>query len=315
MKRILASTLFSVLVLSLFGQAKKPTIMVVPSDQMCNAKGYMQDFTHDGVTDKVADYKQAILDIEIANAIAKVNELMTERGFPLKDLQQTMKSITNTSAEDLLLQSKSGADIVESPIDKLRRTAKADIIMEMGWSINKTGPKTTLTYTLRGLDAYTGKQIAGAQGTGSPSMAADIATLLEEAIVTNIDGFNSQLQTHFDDLFENGREVIIDIRVFDNVDGIDLEKEYGNDLLTLGEIIEMWMHDNTVNHRFSKTDATETFALYEQVRIPIYRQNGMAMDTESFVRELRRYLQKNFQIPSKIVNRGLGRSLLIIGDK
>lgn len=315
MKRILASTLFSVLVLSLFGQAKKPTIMVVPSDQMCNSKGYMQDFTHDGVTDKVADYKQAILDIEIANAIAKVNELMTERGFPLKDLQQTMKSITNMSAEDLLLQSKSGADIVESPIDKLRRTAKADIIMEMGWSVNKTGPKTTLTYTLRGLDAYTGKQIAGAQGTGSPSMAADIATLLEEAIVTNIDGFNSQLQTHFDDLFENGREVVVDIRVFDNVDGIDLEKEYGSDLMTLGEIIEMWMHDNTVNHRFSKTDATETFALYEQVRIPIYRQNGMAMDTESFVRELRRYLQKNFQIPSKIVNRGLGRSLLIIGDK
>lgn len=315
MKRILASTLFSALVLSLFGQAKKPTIMVVPSDQMCNSKGYMQDFTHDGVTDKVADYKQAILDIEIANAIAKVNELMTERGFPLKDLQQTMKSIANMSAEDLLLQSKSGADIVESPIDKLRRTAKADIIMEMGWSVNKTGPKTTLTYTLRGLDAYTGKQIAGAQGTGSPSMAADIATLLEEAIVTNIDGFNSQLQTHFDDLFENGREVVVDIRVFDNVDGIDLEKEYGSDLMTLGEIIEMWMHDNTVNHRFSKTDATETFALYEQVRIPIYRQNGMAMDTESFVRELRRYLQKNFQIPSKIVNRGLGRSLLIIGDK
>jgi len=315
MKKVLSSILLSLLAISLFGQAKKPTIMVVPSDQLCNTKGYMQSYTHDGVTDNVADYKKAMLDVEITNAIAKINLLMTDRGFPLKDLQQTMKNIAGTSAEDMLLQSKGGADILESPIDKLRRTAKADIIMEMGWSVSKNGPKTTVTYTLRGLDAYTGKQIAGSQGTGAPSMDADIPTLLEEAIVTNIDGFNNQLQSHFDDLFSNGREVVIDIRVFDNVDGINLEKEYGTEMMTLGEIIETWMYENTVNHRFSKSDATETFALYEQVRIPIYRQNGMAMDTESFVRELRKYLQKDFQIPSRIVSRGLGRTLLIIGDK
>ena len=32
---------------------------------------------------------------------------------------------------------------------------------------------------------------------------------------------------------------------------------------------------NTVAHRFSLTDATENMMLFEQVRIPLYRENGM----------------------------------------
>ena len=52
--------------------------------------------------------------------------------------------------------------------------AKADILIEVVWNINRRGPKRSVTYTLRGVEAYTNKQVAATQGTGEPSMAADV---------------------------------------------------------------------------------------------------------------------------------------------
>ena len=137
--------------------------------------------------------------------------------------------------------------------------------------------------------------------------------MLEEAVMNNMDNFCEQLMTYFEDLQENGREVSVDILVWDNGSGLDLETEFGDRELT--EIIDDWMSDNTVNHVFNKSDGSETFTQYEQVRIPLYKTNGQQMDTESFVRELRNYLKKNYQIESKVMTRGLGQCILAIGEK
>jgi hypothetical protein len=318
MKRIVINIFFVFCFVSIvFGQAKKPTLMVMPSDQWCVTRGYVVNFDNQGLQETVSDYNAAVKDVELMNVISKINILMTDRGFPLKDLSQTLKAVAQMSAEDALIQnSATGSTIVESPLDKLRRTAKADIILDLTWNLNKIGPKTSVTYNLRGLDAYTGKQIAGVQGTGEPSFSQDIAVLLEEAVLVNIDNFNYQLQSFFDDMAENGREVTLDIRVFDNAEGINLDTEVDPiEYYTLAEVIDNWLAENTVQHRFSKSDGSENFALYEQVRIPLYKTNGMAMDTETFARELRRFLMKNYQMPCKIINRGLGRCLIIIGEK
>jgi hypothetical protein len=76
------------------------------------------------------------------------------------------------------------------------------------------------------------------------------------------------------------------------------------------------MAENTVQHRFSKADATENYIQFTQVRIPLYKQNGMAQDAEGFTRELSRFLKAApYNIPSKIIQRGLGECLLILGEK
>jgi hypothetical protein len=138
--------------------------------------------------------------------------------------------------------------------------------------------------------------------------------MLEATVLLHIDNFTDQLQAHFNDLFENGREVTVDVMVFDNPEGLNLETEFGG--YELSEIIDNWMAENTVNHRFNKSDASDNFIFFEQVRIPAYRPNGMPMDTESFVRELNRFLRAApYNITSKIVTRGLGRCALIIGEK
>lgn len=289
--------------------------MVVPSDVWCVQNNYTNTYDNQGISQIVPDYTKALqTDANLLLAIAKINTMMADRGFPLKDLQAVTKSIAQQNAEDNMSQSKtSGASLAESPVDRLRRVAKADIIMQLTYIINQMGPKYSLTYNLQGLDSYTNKQIAGAQGTGKHTFSAELPILLEEAVLSNMDEFCTQLMTYFEDINENGREVAVDVRVFDNGSGLDLESEFND--MELSEIIDDWMSDNTVNHVFNKSDASENFIQYEQVRIPLYKENGNQMDTESFVRGLRTYLRKQYQIESKVMARGLGRCILVIGEK
>ena len=299
-----------------FAQAKKPTIMVIPADVWCSENGYMESFNNQGKFTKVPNYEAAVQEnMDLVNAITKIGELMAERGFPLKDLATTIRNINQSTAEDEMTTSRtSGATLAESPLDKLLNRAKADILVELTWKINTIGPKNSVTYTLRGLDAYTGKQVAASQGTGAQSFSAEIPVLIEEAALEHIDNFCSQLQAHFDDLVENGREVVVNIRLFDNGSGLTLEDEYGGEMLM--DIIDDWMAQNTVSHRYSLTDATENVMRFEQVRIPLYNENGTAMDTRRFVRNLSRYLAKApFSIDSKILTKGLGRADLVLGEK
>jgi len=316
MKRSFLTLAFAAVALLAAAQAKKPTLMVVPSDVWCNTNGYVTEVDNMGSTQIIPDYQQALQsDMDLKLAIAKINDLMAERGFPLKDMEQTLKSIATQNAEQNLMTSKNGNEMAESAIDRLYRTAKADIILELTWNVKEQGPKRVLTYILEAKDAYTGKSIGGANGASTPSFSADVAVLLEEAVVANIDNFNNRLQTYFDDLFANGREVMVDIRVFDNNEaGIDLETEYDGD--ELGEIIDAWMAANTVQGRFSKLGSSENYIAYEQVRIPLYNNSGVAMDAEAFGRQLRKVLTKApYSIPVKVQNRGLGRVVLILGEK
>ncbi|WP_319591084.1 DUF6175 family protein [uncultured Draconibacterium sp.] len=302
------------------GQAKKPTIMIVPSDVWCNNNGYMMEYDNEGTSIKIPDYKRALQeDVDLLLVISKINGLMAERGFPLKNLESVLKSLENNSAEDAMMTSKeTGAEAAESPIDLLKKTAKSDIILQLTWSVNQSGPKRSITFNMQGIDAYTDKQIATAVGTGAPSFSSETTVLLEEAVLAHIDNFNASLMEHFDDLFLNGREVTIRIRRWADWE-YDLETEYGEYGDELGLLIEDWIADNAVEGRFNTTDATENMMLFEQVRIPLYyERNGRerAMDTRTFAVELSRYLkQEPFNIVNKVTTQGLGRATIYLGAK
>jgi hypothetical protein len=299
---------------SVFGQAKKPTIMVVPSDVWCNKNGYMMEFDNQGTKVKIPDYKKAFQEnSDLMVVISKINGLMADRGFPLKNMESAIKTLESESAENAMLNSKSGAGVVESPIDKLKKTAKADIIMQLTWTLNTTGPKKSVTFNLQGIDAYTDKQIATATGTGAPSFSVELPVLLEEAVLAHIDNFNSSLQAHFDDMFANGREIIVRIKKFDSWSG-DLEQEYGDK--ELKDVIEEWVSANTVKSRFSTTDATENMMLFEQVRIPLYDAAGKAVDARGWLKGLQNMLKAApYSIPNKLMMKGLGQAVIVLGEK
>lgn len=312
-KIILILTLF-LSVSTINSQAKKPTIMVVPSDAWCNQRGYMLEYYNQGTLIKVPDYKTALQEnSNLLIAISKINELMATRGFPLKNLESALKTLESESAEDAMLSSKSsGASVVESPIDKLKKTAKADIIMQITWNVNTMGPKHSVTFNLQGLDAYTDKQIAGASGTGNELIGSNLPVMLETAVLSHMDNFNTQLMSHFDDMFANGREITLRIKKWDSFKG-DFETEYGGD--ELGNQIDNWVKNNTVKGRYSATDVTENMMLFEQVRIPLFDSTGKAIDAKGWAKGLQKYLKDTYKIDSKLMTKGLGQASIVVGEK
>lgn len=298
----------------IFSQAKKPSIMIVPMDNWMQENGFMTKINSMGEEISYPDYRKATLEnSDLINVISKVGELMSERGFPTKDLEASLKSIEAQQAEDAMLSSKSGAETSESPIDRLKKVAKADIWMQVNWKVITKGPKKKVDFTIRGIDAYTNNQIATSSGTGEFAMGVEPVELLREAILANLDLFNGQLLSHFDDMFENGRVISFRIKVWDDWD-YDLEtEEFGNE--ELGILIEDWMGDNTVNNKFSTVDATESMMFFDQVRIPLFNEKGRAIDARRWGNGLRKYLRTEFEIESKLMSQGLGQVQLILGSK
>lgn len=316
MKRTLILCAAIALTVALSAQIKKPELMVFPSDVWCISNGYYTEVENMGVTEKVPNYKQALQEnIGLKLAIAKINDLMAERQFPLQSLEQALKNVEQRRAEDNLTMSRSGNMLAESPLDELARTAKADIILELTWDVKDQGPKHSISYILEAKDAYTSKSIGAVSGTGAPSMTADVDILLEEAIVANIDNFNVRLQDYFTEMQSIGREIVLDIKLFqDNAAGVNLETEYGDDELI--DIINRWMFQNTISGRFSMPYASESVANFTQVRIPVYDDYGIPVDANAFAKKLAKMLKKEpYNIPSKVLVKGLGRAVIVLGEK
>jgi len=308
---IIAYILFTTFV---YSQAKKPTLMILPSDNWCNQRYFMTEFDNQGTKQKVPDYKTAFQeDTELGQVISKIGALMIDRGFPLKDAEQELKLIEARAAEDnMTMSSSSGSSISESPLDMLKKKAKADILIQIWWKVNKTDKGKSISFTLEAFDSYTGKRIAASTGNGQPGDEI-VSELILKAVNANIDAFTEQLQMHFDDMFTNGREIMLFVKTWDSWE-YDLEEEFDGEELT--DIIDDWMAKNTLNGRYNMTDATETFIKFEQVRIPLYDKKNRAIDARKFAKGLRKMLKAepyNFEI--KLMTRGLGEAILIIGEK
>lgn len=295
-----------------YSQAKKPTIMVVPGMSWCSDNGYMKAFDNQGTQEKLPDYEAALLNTDLTLAITKIGELMSDRGFPLKDLASVMRSIRNDTAEESVTMSSDGDRLAETPLERITRVAKADILIEINFKINKVGPKYSLTYIMQGIDSYTNKQVAAASGTGDQVMSAEIPLLIEASVVQNMDAFCTRLDSHFTELFDIGREVTLVCRAWDNGD-VNFETEFNGE--ELGFIIEDWLYENTVQGRFSTSDASENRMYFEQVRIPIDNEKGRAVDARTWANELRKMLQSSYGIDAKLSIKGLGQAIITVGGK
>ena len=302
------------LALSAASQTKKPTIMILPSDNWCTQRYFMITYDNQGTDVKVPNYQQAFQeDTELGQVISKVGGVLTSLGYSLKDAEQEIKSLNVKQAEDNVTMSKtSGAQLIESPLDVLKRRVKSDIIIQIWWKLNREAAGRSASFTLEAFDAYTNKRIATSTGTTKASTDA-IPVILETAVKENVQTFDQQMAAWYADQMTKGREVSLTVRCWDNWDK-DLETEFDGEELT--DCIQDWLQKNCVNGAFNLSDGTETFAQFEQVRIPLADERGRAMDARAFVTRLRKYLeQPPFNIPCKVIIRGLGEANIVLGEK
>jgi hypothetical protein len=294
---------------------QRPSIMVVPADDWCNKNGYMTEFENSfGQTTKVPDYQKALQEnSELRLAISKIAEMFAERGFPLKDLKATLDKIAKDQMRMSVQTSReSFAGIKQSPVDMLNQTAQADILLKVGWIVNKNGPRQSITFRIDAIDPYTSEQITGASGTGPELVSNDIPILLEEAVVSHLDNLQDDMQDYFEDIRENGRKISVKVMIWENA-GFDLESYCEGDIYI--DLIYDWMLENTVNGAFTEASATQNMINYERVRIPLEDKRGRKYNARQFGRELRGYLESTCGLKRQVKsdNKGLGEVWIILG--
>jgi hypothetical protein len=198
-------------------------------------------------------------------------------------------------------------------LDKLKNRAKADIVIQIWWKVSKSEQGKVVSFVLEAFDAYTTKLIASSSGNGTPNTTDIVPVLLQNAILANIDPFAAQLQSYFDDMFINGREVILTIKKWNSWDK-NFETKIDGEEIT--DHITKWMDNNTVQGRYTTKDASENLINFEQVRIPLYDDKNKALDARDFGKKLQKFLKAapyNFEV--KLMTRGLGEAILVLGEK
>ncbi len=299
-----------------YSQAKaiQPSIMVVPSNALLQELGYLEIINNQGSTNYIPDYVKAfVYDPDLKLVISKIGELFSERGFPLLDLEQSLKSVDQDKGEDNIIQNKNGGEISKSILDEILYRAKPDIYLELTYNVKKAGgPLSAISFNIQAKDAYTNKQIGAASGIGPNSAEKIIAKLLEEAVLTHINNLQSQMQLYFNEVNKNGREIFLRVQVFDDA-GFDLDQEFGQNEDELSSIIVDWSKKNCVNGLSRIVKQTEN-EIRLNVNIPLFdvEDNNLPMSANEFARKLSKYLKQTFNVQTKNITQSLGDAHLVI---
>jgi hypothetical protein len=317
----IAILVFGVTTLAFSQAVNKPSIMVFPDDVWMNSNGFLKEVDNQGVKSMVPDYAKALLNEELSQVITKIEKMMLDRGYPLENLSQTLKSIQDAEAiksmetsEVDTVTGKGGDNVQVSLKDKLLSSARPDLILYVSWKVNTVGPKKSVYFSMKAMDAGTNKPAGAADGTGNELIGATLGVMLETAVLSHIDNFNSQLMTYFDEMVAKGREITVEIQVFDNSPK-KINSEINDDGDELSDDIQKWMKANTVNGAFTIQAKTSTLMKMTSVRIPLRGEDGTSFTADAFVTNLRKYIRKTYKLPCASYPVGTGKGVVLLGGK
>lgn len=264
----------------------QPTIMIFPSDGLIKKLGHLKRVEVDGRMRTYQDYEQLFIDEgELRFVISQIQERFADRGFPLKDLEFTLKGLNTQEAFDEV------ENIDLDLKDILLREARPDIYLDLDYGYSGSGLQKSLMFSIRAIDAYSKKAIASASNPGIENIQSNVAILLAEQVENNMNNFQVLMQTHFDDIKVNGR--IVTLRIGAEAGSLlqDLRRERCDEL-PLNHTIREYVKRNTVNSSFTpgRVGAKEIF--YEQIRIPLFDPSGYPMDASEWAYRLTEYLSE-----------------------
>lgn len=309
-KIVLSTAVAAVSVLTLNAGAP-PTVMFMPDKTWCNANNYVERSERNGKTRITEKYDEAFLNSDLKNVVVQLNGLMKDNGLPVKDYGATSEIDDEEEMEEEAYNddTQSSGTMDMTNYEALMNKLRPDIIIKIGWDVNKVGFNYTMSYRLEAIDSYSGKSIAQVTAeTPTMKTTVPVAAALKNAATEHMGAFIGRLQEHFDDLQTNGREITVACRIGNNGSGINFNSEYdGKELST---IISDWMNDNTVNHVYSTRNSSRNRISFEQVRIPFKDSAGRVMQAKEFVDQLKRYLRSNYNLKSENTTKGLGAGRL-----
>ena len=290
MKKIFTLVLAVVISTSVYAQMKKPSVMVIPSKQWMTAGGHMKKFDNQGTTENHPNYRSALeSDPTLNQVLVKLSGVVKNRGFTVKMLEAQLDKVDQKMADQNMRTT--GGGVYVNPTDMLKMTAKADLVLELSYTIVPQGFQNSVQFTLLAKDAGQGTMAGSVTGNTEPS-SGSIPEEMSAALNLYMDAFSADLMKYFEDMVANGREILLNVNVTENFDEDLYTDSYGDDELML--LIEDWVADNTKGGNYNLSDATETMMVFEQTRIPLeYERKGKMrkMDAGAFGSNLAKYLK------------------------
>lgn len=289
---------------------QRPTILVMPSDQLLQRFNSIKQQESLGKTIQVRDYNGYLMtDGDSKFIIGTIQKAFIDFGYPLNDLEQTLKSINDQE----MLDEVSGVQKDNKTI--LLTSAKPDIILELDYNldIDRSSREYSkkLTYTLRAIDAFSNKVVATIQQTGfNEAKEKTPAGLMQAALNKDSKTFTQQIDNHFNSTIADGRDITLRITIESGVNLTMADECLDGD--SYSDFIIDWVKTNTLLGAYNMNRNTDTEMYFTNVRIKTLNENGTQYSAYDFARELSKALNKGCGIKSKNTTQGLGDANITI---
>ena len=244
-----------------------PHVLVVPDLTYCKQNGFIQTFDNMGVTEEIPDYERALSeDPTLHNALTQIEQLITDRNSDIVILD--LAECINLAKKDAAMSYANAGSEAESVEEAIIRNSDADILVKIYFDLRSQGPRYRVSYTMAGVDAYTGNKFAPVEGIGPNSTDSNPAVLLREAVYQNMDPFLSKLTTYYENMLKKGRMVAFDFKITDGSPYSMSTPVKGG--VTLQEAIDDILYDNSVDGGgLERVKSGSTFLQYSGVYIPL----------------------------------------------
>lgn len=243
-----------------------PTVLIVPDMIYCKAHGFTQQFDNMGVNEEIPDYERAVTeDPTLYDVLHKIGQLIKERNSDIVVLD--LLECINLAKTDAAMSTANGGDVSESIEEAIIRNSNADILVKVQYDLLKQGPRYRVSYTLNGVDSYTGNNFAPVQGIGPNSTDSNPVVLLSEAVIEHMDSFLDKMTSFYNNMATKGRMVAFDFKITGSSPWT-MNSSLGDG--TLQEIIDDILYDNSVDGGgLERVKGGSTFLQYQGVYIPL----------------------------------------------
>jgi hypothetical protein len=295
----------------------EPSVVIVPSDDWMENHNYFRIVDNDGITNKIYDYANAILDKNIKHALSAVAEKLggPNGSFDVKDIKANLDALKLEEAKNSARNSAKQ----ESDLDIFARVLDAQLWVKVGFDSKPIngGLKTQFLITLSATDPFTGRNVIPGKTIDKTTVGDDYFNLMKNAMNGAIADFQPKLFSYFEKLTEEGIQGSLRIEFLDEVDAnFSEEFEYDDEDYELAELVDAFVKKHSMERK-TEGAQTKTRRVYS-VKIPLMYMNKLTdekekNDFEKFSRKVRKSL-KELGLKSEGEVDGLGKVNIVITE-
>lgn len=288
-----------------------PTLMVFPSDALLKRLGCINQIENQGTVCYSRDFNKVFIqDSELKFVIASVEECFSKIGYPMENLEQQLKQITNDNSMDAM------EGVSKDARTMLMNTARPDFIIEVDYEYKQDqmsrNPKKILNYIITALDAYTNKSIASVTRAdiGSGGESASLAGLIKSDLNQNVGDFRKQIKQRFSDELANGIEITLRMSTDEKAKFKFNDECLGS--VSYNDWINDWLKKNTIKSTFKPVKNTDKEMRFTNVRIKPKTENGQRYSAFDFANDLKNDFSKGCGAKATNRTQGIGDAYLVI---